>query len=96
MPRYSLWCGTTRTEDWHTRFRARAVISGHLHFRTTLWRHGVRFDEVDGDILFVYARDEDIAAEIEDTFALHISIVATAILKRKVAIVLVLPKQLTH
>ncbi len=46
VPRYSLWCGTTRTEDWHTRFRARAVISGHLHFRTTLWRHGVRFDEV--------------------------------------------------
>jgi len=46
IPRYSLWCGTTRTEDWHVRFRARAVISGHLHFRTTLWRHGVRFDEV--------------------------------------------------
>jgi 3',5'-cyclic AMP phosphodiesterase CpdA len=46
IPRYSLWCGTTRSEDWHTRFRARAVISGHLHFRTTLWRHGVRFDEV--------------------------------------------------
>ncbi len=46
IPRFSLWCGTTRTEDWPTRFRARAVISGHLHFRTTLWRNGVRFDEV--------------------------------------------------
>jgi hypothetical protein len=46
IPRYSLWCGTTRTEDWHTRFRARSVVSGHLHFRTTLFRHGVRFDEV--------------------------------------------------
>lgn len=33
----------------------------------------VRFDEVDGDILFVYARDEETAAEMEDTFALHIS-----------------------
>lgn len=46
VPRFSVWCGTTRTEDWPTRFRARAVISGHLHLRTTLWRHGVRFDEV--------------------------------------------------
>jgi len=46
IPRYSLWCGTMRTDDWHRRFRARAVVSGHLHFRTTLWRHGVRFDEV--------------------------------------------------
>jgi 3',5'-cyclic AMP phosphodiesterase CpdA len=46
VPRFSLWCGTTRTEDWGERFRARAVISGHLHLRTTLWRHGVRYDEV--------------------------------------------------
>ena len=23
-----------------------AVISGHLHLRTTLWRHGVRYEEV--------------------------------------------------
>ncbi len=46
VPRFSLWCGTTRTEDWARRYRARAVISGHLHFRTTLWRHGVRYDEV--------------------------------------------------
>lgn len=46
VPRFSLWSGTTRTEDWGERYRARAVISGHLHFRTTLWRHGVRYDEV--------------------------------------------------
>jgi 3',5'-cyclic AMP phosphodiesterase CpdA len=46
VPRFSLWCGTTRTEDWGTRYRARAVVSGHLHLRTTLWRHGVRYDEV--------------------------------------------------
>ena len=46
VPRFSLWCGTTRTEDWARRFRARTVVSGHLHFRTTLWRHGVRYDEV--------------------------------------------------
>ena len=31
VPRFSVWCGTTRTEDWARRFRARAVVSGHLH-----------------------------------------------------------------
>jgi hypothetical protein len=54
---------------------------------------GVRFSEVDGDILFVYALDEDRAAEMEDRYALHISIIATDILKRKIAIVLVLPSR---
>jgi hypothetical protein len=66
------------------------------------WRHirslfaGVRFDEVDKDILFVYAKDEETASEMEDTFVLHISIIATDILKREVGIVMVLPKQLAQ
>jgi hypothetical protein len=55
---------------------------------------GVWFDELDGDLLYVYAKDEDCAAEMEDSFALHISIIATDILKRDVGIVLVLPRQL--
>ena len=46
IPRFSIWCGTTLTEDWGRRFRARVVVSGHLHFRTTMWRHGVRYEEV--------------------------------------------------
>jgi 3',5'-cyclic AMP phosphodiesterase CpdA len=46
VPRFSLWCGTMRTNDWHRRFHARVVVSGHLHLRTTLWRSGVRFEEV--------------------------------------------------
>lgn len=46
VPRFSIWCGTTRTEDWPARFRARAVVSGHLHLRTTLVRDGVRHEEV--------------------------------------------------
>jgi hypothetical protein len=57
---------------------------------------GVRFDEVDGDILYVYAKDEETAGEIEDSFALHISIIATDILKHEIGIVLVLPKQLSQ
>lgn len=46
IPRFSPWCGTRLTEDWHTRFRARVVVSGHLHMRATDWRSGVRFEEV--------------------------------------------------
>ena len=46
IPRFSIWCGTRRTEDWHLRFGARAVIYGHLHIRSTHWRDGVRFEEV--------------------------------------------------
>ncbi|KAF2822718.1 metallophosphoesteras-like protein [Ophiobolus disseminans] len=46
VPRFSLWCGTTLTEDWHTRFNARVVVSGHLHVRRTDWVGGTRFEEV--------------------------------------------------
>jgi 3',5'-cyclic AMP phosphodiesterase CpdA len=46
IPRFSLWCGTTRTEDWHTRFPVAAVIYGHLHIRNTQLRDGVRCEEV--------------------------------------------------
>ena len=45
IPRFSLWCGTTRTEDWHTRFNAAAVVYGHLHMKGTHFRDGVRFEE---------------------------------------------------
>jgi hypothetical protein len=53
IPRFSIWCGTSRTETWPRRFRARAVVNGHLHLRTTLWRDGIRFEEVS----FGYPRD---------------------------------------
>jgi predicted phosphodiesterase len=46
LPRFSIWCGTSRTEDWHQRFRARAVVFGHCHMRSTRWRDGIRFEEV--------------------------------------------------
>ena len=45
VPRYVPWCGTTQSEDWHVRFRAEVVVSGHLHVRATDWRDGVRFEE---------------------------------------------------
>ncbi len=46
IPRFSLWCGTRRTDDWHLRYRARVVVSGHLHIPRTTYRDGVRFEEV--------------------------------------------------
>lgn len=46
IPRFSPWCGTTKTEDWHIRFNAKVVVSGHLHVRRTDWRDGTRFEEV--------------------------------------------------
>ncbi len=46
IPRFSPWCGTRRTNDWHQRFRARVVVYGHLHIRRTAVRDQVRFEEV--------------------------------------------------
>jgi 3',5'-cyclic AMP phosphodiesterase CpdA len=46
IPRFTIWCGTRRTEHWHTRFPVDVVVSGHLHMRSTRWRDGVRFEEV--------------------------------------------------
>lgn len=46
IPRFKIWCGTTRTHDWHRRFRAAVVVSGHLHLPRTEWVDGVRFEEV--------------------------------------------------
>jgi predicted phosphodiesterase len=45
-PEFAQWCGTVRTADWHRRFRAGAVVYGHLHIPRTTWHDGVRFEEV--------------------------------------------------
>jgi 3',5'-cyclic AMP phosphodiesterase CpdA len=45
-PQFALWCGTTRTADWHLRYRATAVVYGHLHIPRVTWQDGVRFVEV--------------------------------------------------
>jgi 3',5'-cyclic AMP phosphodiesterase CpdA len=46
IPRFSIWCGTTKTSDWHRRFNIEAVVYGHLHLRSSRQIDGVRFDEV--------------------------------------------------
>lgn len=46
VPRFSLWCGSKRTDDWHVKYQADVVVTGHLHVRRTDWKDGVRFEEV--------------------------------------------------
>ena len=46
IPRFSIWCGTRRTEDWHVRFRVKTAVYGHLHLRKTRALDGVTFEEV--------------------------------------------------
>lgn len=46
IPRFSLWCGSKRTEDWHVKYHADVVVTGHLHVRRTDWRGNTRFEEV--------------------------------------------------
>ena len=61
IPRFTIWCGTRRSEDWHTRFRAQAVVYGHLHVRNSTVIDGVPFEEVS----LGYARDWDHSRGIE-------------------------------
>lgn len=46
IERFSLWCGTRATHDWHTKYPTHVAVSGHLHMRATDYRDGVRFEEV--------------------------------------------------
>ncbi|HVV10664.1 metallophosphoesterase [Amycolatopsis sp.] len=45
-PEFAMWCGTTRTADWHVRYRAEVAVFGHLHIPRTTHADGVRFEEV--------------------------------------------------
>jgi hypothetical protein len=62
IPRFSIWCGTRATERWPERFRARVVVSGHLHVPRTVRMEGVRFEEVS----FGYPRERKPGRTIED------------------------------
>lgn len=46
LPRFAPWCGTQLTAGWHSRFRAVAVIYGHLHARRCFEQDRVQFHEV--------------------------------------------------
>jgi 3',5'-cyclic AMP phosphodiesterase CpdA len=66
VPRFTLWCGTRRTTDWHTRFRARVVVSGHLHIPSTRYRDGVRFEEVSVGYPHQWSRHRGLDAKLRE------------------------------
>jgi 3',5'-cyclic AMP phosphodiesterase CpdA len=45
-PEFAPWCGTEATADWHLRYRAAAVVYGHLHIPRTMECDGVPHHEV--------------------------------------------------
>jgi hypothetical protein len=55
---------------------------------------GIRFDKIDGTMLYAFARDDEIASDIEDSYSSYIAAVASRVLKTQVDIVVVLPKVL--
>ena len=46
QPQFAPWCGTTRTDGWHTRYPVAAAVYGHLHIPRSTRYDGVRFEEV--------------------------------------------------
>lgn len=46
FPEFAPWCGTEATADWHLRFRAVAMVYGHLHIPRSIVADGVPFEEV--------------------------------------------------
>lgn len=78
-------------QDYAIQARVAAVIGATVFDRVF---SGVRFAETDGPLLYVYARDEQSSAEIEDDFSLLIADIASRILQRDVELVVVLPKVL--
>ena len=79
----------TDTQDYAIQARVAAVLGASEFDRVF---SGVRFAEVEGPLMYVYARDESTAAEIEDDFASLIAEVASRILHHPIDVVVVLPK----
>ena len=78
-------------QDYAIQARVASVIGATVFDRVFA---GIRFAETDGPLLYVYAKDEQNAGEIEDDFSLLIADIASQILKREVELVVVLPKVL--
>ena len=78
-------------QDYAIQARIAAVIGATVFDRVFA---GIKFAETNGPLLYVYARDEASAGEIEDDFSLMIADVASRILRREVELVVVLPKVL--
>jgi hypothetical protein len=60
----------TQDQDYAIQARLAAIIGASVFDRVFA---GVRFAETDGPLLYVYSRDEESAAEIEEDFSLLIA-----------------------
>jgi Calcineurin-like phosphoesterase len=45
-PEFVMWCGSSHTADWHRRYRATAMVYGHLHIPRTFRQDETEFIEV--------------------------------------------------
>lgn len=64
LPRFSLWCGTRLTEDWHQKYHADVVLYGHTHVRNTTKLDGCTFCECS----LGYPNQYNITKKISDYF----------------------------
>jgi hypothetical protein len=78
-------------QDYAIQARVASVLGAKEFDRVFV---GVRFAVLDGSLLYVYAKDENTAADMEDDFALLIADIAGRILKQTIDVVVVLPKVL--
>ena len=81
----------TLIQDYALQARVAAIIGAGVFDRVFA---GVRFAETDGPLLYVYAKNESAAAEIEDDFSSLIADIASRLLNREIELVVVLPKVL--
>jgi hypothetical protein len=81
----------TYTQDLAIQAKVAQVIGAQVFDRVFA---GVRFAEAEGPLLYVYARSEECAADIEDDFSLLIANIASRVLDHQVELVVVLPKVL--
>jgi hypothetical protein len=55
---------------------------------------GLRFDNLEGTMLYAFAMNEEAASDIEDSYSPYIAAVASQVLNRQVDVVVVMPKVL--
>lgn len=66
VPRFRPWCGTRRTADWHRRFRALEVVSGHLHTRRSDIVDDTHFHEVSLGYPRQWEQSKGVSAYLKD------------------------------
>jgi hypothetical protein len=81
----------TQVQDYAIQARVAAMVGARVFDRVFA---GIRFAETDGPLLYIYAKDERAAAEIEDEFSSLIAEIASPLLKCEIELVVVLPKVL--